>query len=53
MNLSWAVRAHAGRPPGPTGTSRRAALLEALYQKAADIHQDDIDKCTADLASTG
>ena len=24
----------------------RAALLEALYEKAADIHRDDIEKCT-------
>ncbi len=45
VNLSWAVRAmvetaeaHRDEP--------RAALLEALYEKAADIHRDDIEKCT-------
>lgn len=46
VNLSWAVgemlaaaKAHGGAP--------RAELLEALYQKAAAIHQDDMDKCAA------
>ncbi len=45
VNLSWAVRAmvetaeaHRDEP--------RAALLEALYEKAVDIHRDDIEKCT-------
>ena len=45
VNLSWAVRsmeetarAHRDEP--------RAAVLEALYEKAAAIHQDDIEKCT-------
>ena len=46
VNLSWALRemehtaaAHLGDP--------RPALLEALYQKAVDIHEDDIAKCRA------
>lgn len=45
VNLSWAVRsmektarAHRDEP--------RAAVLEALYEKAAAIHRDDIEKCT-------
>ena len=45
VNLSWAVRsmeetarAHRDEP--------RAAVLEALYEKAAAIHKDDIEKCT-------
>ena len=46
VNLSWAVgemlktaEAHAAAP--------RSVLLDALYQKAVDIHQDDISKCRA------
>lgn len=46
VNLRWAVgellktaKAHL--------KEERAALLEALYQKAVDIHEDDIAKCTA------
>lgn len=46
VNLSWALgemektaAAHLYEP--------RPALLEALYQKAADIHEDDIAKCRA------
>ena len=46
VNLGWAVgemlktaEAHAAAP--------RPVLLDALYQKAADIHQDDIAKCRA------
>ena len=45
VNLSWAVRSmeetarsHRDEP--------RAAVLEALYEKAAAIHRDDIEKCT-------
>ncbi len=45
VNLSWALgemlrtaRAHAGDP--------REALLEALWEKAKAIHEDDIEKCT-------
>ena len=45
VNLSWAARAmvetaraHRGEP--------REAVLEALYEKAVDIHRDDIEKCT-------
>ena len=45
VNLSWAIgemlrtaRAHAGDP--------REALLEALWEKAKAIHEDDIEKCT-------
>ena len=46
VKLAWALgementaAAHAGAP--------RRVLLEALYEKAAAIHQDDIDKCRA------
>lgn len=46
VNLAWALgemertaAAHAGDP--------RPVLLDALYEKAAAIHQDDIAKCTA------
>jgi len=46
VNLAWALgemektaAAHAGDP--------RPVLLEALYQKAAAIHEDDIAKCAA------
>ena len=46
VNLSWALgemektaAAHLCEP--------RPALLEALYQKAVDIHEDDIAKCRA------
>lgn len=46
VNLAWALgemektaAAHAADP--------RPALLDALYQKAVDIHEDDIAKCQA------
>ena len=46
VNLAWALgemertaAAHAG--------DARPALLQALYEKAAAIHEDDIAKCTA------
>lgn len=46
VNLAWALgemektsAAHAADP--------RPVLLEALYQKAVDIHEDDIAKCRA------
>ena len=46
VNLAWALRemeaaaaAHASDP--------RPALLEALYRKAVEIHEDDIAKCRA------
>lgn len=46
VNLAWALgemektaAAHAADP--------RPALLDALYQKAVDIHEDDIAKCRA------
>ena len=46
VNLSWALgemeRTAAAHVNGP-----RPALLEALYEKAAAIHQDDIAKCLA------
>ena len=46
VNLSWALgemeRTAAAHLSGP-----RPILLEALYQKAVDIHQDDIAKCLA------
>ena len=46
VNLSWAIRemlatAKASRESG------RAGMLEALYNKAVEIHEDDIAKCTA------
>ena len=46
VNLSWALgemektaAAHAGEP--------RPVLLEALYQRAVELHEDDIAKCAA------
>ena len=45
VNLSWAVRAMV-ETAGAHRDEPRAALLEALYEKAADIHRDDIEKCT-------
>lgn len=46
MNLRWAV----GEMLDTAKThlkDDRAELLEALYRKAVDIHEDDIAKCTA------
>ena len=46
VNLSWAV----GEMLDTAKThlkDDRAELLEALYRKAVDIHEDDIAKCTA------
>ena len=46
VNLSWAlgemVKAAEAHPDLP-----RAELLEVLYRKAVDIHEDDIAKCKA------
>ena len=46
VNLSWALgemeKTAAARLNAP-----RPALLEALYQKAVEIHEDDIAKCRA------
>ena len=46
VNLSWAVGEMLGTAR-ENETLPRPALLEALYQKAAAIHQDDIAKCAA------
>ena len=46
VNLRWAV----GEMLDTAKThlkDDRAELLEALYRKAVDIHEDDIAKCTA------
>ena len=45
VNLSWAVRAMVETAEAHRDESR-AALLEALYEKAVAIHRDDIEKCT-------
>ncbi|SFP59412.1 methylthioribose-1-phosphate isomerase [Oscillibacter sp. PC13] len=46
VNLSWAIRAMLATAE-EHWNEERAALLEALYQKAAAIHEDDIAKCAA------
>ena len=46
VNLSWAIREML-KTAKENLSLPRAALLEVLYEKAAAIHQDDIDKCTA------
>jgi methylthioribose-1-phosphate isomerase len=46
VNLSWAIRAMLAAAEEHRN-EERAALLEALYQKAAAIHEDDIAKCAA------
>ena len=45
VNLSWAVGQMLKTARENRGMER-TALLEALYQKAVDIHRDDIEKCT-------
>ena len=45
VNLSWAVGQMLKTVRENRGMER-TALLEALYQKAVDIHRDDIEKCT-------
>jgi methylthioribose-1-phosphate isomerase len=46
VNLSWAVGAMLETAEHHQG-EERPVLLEALYQKAAAIHEDDIAKCRA------
>ncbi len=46
VNLSWALGEMEKTAGARLGDSR-PALLEALYQKAVDIHEDDIAKCRA------
>ena len=46
VNLAWALREMEATAEAHGGDSR-PVLLEALYQKAAAIHQDDIAKCAA------
>jgi methylthioribose-1-phosphate isomerase len=45
VNLSWAIRAML-RTAEENLDLPREQLLTVLYDKAAAIHQDDIDKCT-------
>ncbi|MCI2058508.1 MAG: S-methyl-5-thioribose-1-phosphate isomerase [Oscillibacter sp.] len=44
VNLSWAIRTQLAVARAYLGDSREE-LLEALYQSAAAIHRDDMDKC--------
>lgn len=46
VNLSWAIRAMVTAAQAHRGDDREA-LLEALYEKAREIHEDDIAKCRA------
>ena len=46
VNLSWAIREML-KTAKENLSLPRAELLEVLYRKAADIHADDIAKCTA------
>ena len=46
VNLSWAIREMLQTARENLSLSR-PALLEALYEKAAAIHADDIAKCAA------
>ena len=46
VNLSWAL-GEMGQTAAAHAGDSRPALLEALYQKAVEIHQDDIAKCRA------
>ena len=46
VNLSWALR-EMMKTAKENITLSRAELLEALYRKAVDIHEDDIAKCRA------
>lgn len=46
VNLSWAIREML-KTAKENLSLPRELLLEALYQKAADIHDDDIAKCAA------
>ena len=46
VNLSWALKEMLKTAEANLALPREA-LLEVLYAKAADIHEDDIAKCTA------
>ena len=46
VNLSWALKEMLAEAERKAALPR-AALLEALYEKAAEIHADDIAKCAA------
>ncbi len=46
VNLSWAL-GEMERTAATYLNDSRPALLEALYQKAVEIHEDDIAKCRA------
>ena len=46
VNLRWAVGEMMAAAKAHL-KDNRAALLDALYRKAAEIHEDDIAKCTA------
>ena len=46
VNLSWAIREML-KTAQENLTLPRPELLEALYEKAVDIHEDDIAKCAA------
>ena len=46
VNLSWAIREML-ETAEVHGAEDRQALLDALYRRAVDIHEDDIAKCTA------
>ena len=46
VNLNWAIRQML-RTALEHADSPRGQLLDALYEKAAEIHQDDISKCKA------
>lgn len=46
VNLAWALGEMEKTAAAHAGDSR-PALLDALYQKAVDIHEDDIAKCRA------
>ncbi len=46
VNLSWAL-GEMERTAAAYLNDSRPALLEALYQKAVEIHEDDIAKCRA------
>jgi len=46
VNLSWAIRAMLETAEANLSADRQS-LLDALYRKAVEIHEDDIAKCRA------
>jgi len=46
VNLAWAV-GELLKTAEAHGSESREAVLDALYRKAVEIHEDDIAKCTA------